>query len=99
MSVVSTVAFNITELKVNFTIDLALALGRCKGSKIIIFPYQNYGLKTYFSLFLLQVIGAAVIGTSKIVGEKIKIKLLVQSQYCCFVNFINVFFTCLTVKK
>jgi hypothetical protein len=37
MSLVSPVAFNITEPNVNYTIDLALALGRCKGSDFISF--------------------------------------------------------------
>jgi hypothetical protein len=38
---------------------------------------------------VVEVIGAAIIGTSKIVGEKIKTKLLVQSQYHCFGIFIK----------
>jgi hypothetical protein len=33
--------------------------------------------------------GAAAIGTSKIVGEEVKIELMVQSQYRCFIDFVK----------
>ena len=63
MSLVSTIAFNITGLEVN----LELTLRRCRGIHFIV-ACLDYCLKTYFI--------ADVIGTSKIVSEKIKIILL-----------------------
>jgi hypothetical protein len=60
---------------------------------VILFPfYEYYCLKTFLAFscaFVVDIIGAAVIGTSKIVCEKIIIELLVQSQYRCFVNFVK----------
>jgi hypothetical protein len=38
--------------------------------------------------FVVEVIGATVIGTSKSFGEKFKTKLLVESKYCCFIKCI-----------
>jgi hypothetical protein len=38
---------------------------------------------------VVEGIGAAVIGTSTIAGEKVKINLLVKSKYCCFDTFIR----------
>jgi hypothetical protein len=43
----------------------------------------------FSSSVVVEVITAAVIGTSKIVGGEIKIMLLVQSQYHCSGNFIK----------
>jgi hypothetical protein len=52
--------------------------------------YFIFSINSAFSCaIVVDFIGAAVIGTSKIVGEKIKIKLLVQSQYSCFANVIK----------
>jgi hypothetical protein len=39
--------------------------------------------------FVVEVIGAAIIVTSRIVGKKFKIKRLVQSQHPSFANFIK----------
>ena len=49
-------------------------------------------IKAFSSAIVVEGTGAAVIGTSKIVGEKVKIKLLVESKYCCFYNFIKLFY-------
>ena len=43
----------------------------------------------FSSAIVVEVFSAAVIGTSKIVGEKVKTKLLVERKYCCFDNIIN----------
>ena len=46
-------------------------------------------IKALSCVIVVEVIGAAVIGTSKIVGEKVKIKLLEKSKYSCFDNVIK----------
>jgi hypothetical protein len=38
---------------------------------------------------VVEVIGATDIRTLKIIGEKVKIKLLAESKNCCFDNFIK----------
>jgi hypothetical protein len=53
MSSVSTIGFNITELKANYTIDLALALGRCKGSNFT-FSLLKLLVLFVFSFFLKE---------------------------------------------
>ena len=97
MSLVSTVAWNITEL-----IPLICKFyywfrehWHWEGVKVVIsFPplvklwFQDIYL-AFSCANVLEVIGAAVMVISMIVGEKIKIKLLVQSSFFCFVHFVK----------
>jgi hypothetical protein len=46
-------------------------------------------IKALSCVIVVEVIGAAEIGTSKIAGETIKIKLLAESKYCYFDNLIK----------
>jgi hypothetical protein len=73
MSFVPTVAFNITELEVNYNNDSAMTLGRCRGSHFMYFLLKLW-FKDLFLAFscaiVVKVIFAAIIGTSKIVGKK-----------------------------